>query len=69
MKHILNVIFMILAFLIGFGYIAICHLLMMLWTFELLPDTKWRNTKSKICEGSFLERYKNWWSVFKYVNL
>ena len=69
MKHILNVIFMILAFIIGFGYIAICHSLMMLWTFELLPDTKWRDDQGKRHAGSFLERYKNWWSFFKYLKL
>ena len=65
MKHILNAISILLSAIIGFTHIAIIHTLTIIWTFQLNPETRWRDGGARRTRGKFTQRYKAWYKTIK----
>ena len=67
MKHILNAISILLSAIIVFSYIAIIHVLTIIWEFKLNPKTKWRDKDDRRVRGKFSGRYKSWYKIIKKI--
>ena len=65
MKYIFKAIFIVLAAIIGFTYIAIMHVLNIIWAFELNPITRWRNEYGQRTKGKFTQRYEAWQKIIE----
>jgi hypothetical protein len=65
MKHILNAISILLSAIVGFTHIAIVHIICIVWTFQLNPETRWRGKNGRRAKGKFLSRYKSWYKIIK----
>ena len=65
MKHILNAISILLSAIVGFIYIVITHVLTIIWTFQLNPETRWRGANGRRAKGKFSSRYKSWYKIIK----
>ena len=73
MKYIFRAIFIVLAAIIGFTWIAIMHVLNIIWEFKLNPMTSWNDGYGEKAKGNFTQRYESWYiileesSVFEFV--
>ena len=65
MKYIFKAIFIVLAAIIGFTWIAIMHVLNIIWTFKLNPKTSWNNGYGEKAKGKFTQRYKAWQKIIE----
>ena len=66
MKYIFKAIFIVLAAIIGFTWIAIMHVLNIIWEFKLNPMTSWGNEyDNKKVRGKFTQRYEAWQKIIE----
>jgi hypothetical protein len=65
MKYIFKAIFIVLAAIIGFTWIAIAHVLNIIWELKLNPKTSWNDGYGVKCKGNFTQRYKAWQKIIE----
>ena len=63
MKYIIWTALTTIGFGLAFSRIIIIHSLMVLWTFEVNPKTKWLGLDNYDHDGCFISRYKNFWET------
>ena len=74
MKYIVKAIILLLFFVLGFAWISTSHLLNIFWSFNLNPNTSWKDSDLKKRTGPYHLRYKSWWqlivsdTIFAYKN-
>lgn len=63
MKHILKPILAIIVFIAGLILLSTAHILNIIWTFELNPETEWADSDMKKQKVRFSMIYKDLYNL------